>query len=247
MEGHYEMGLPSTEELIPITQSLITPELAFAFEITLEKSLIDLNRVSFEDCPTKCPKDDGDKFDGLSLRLFSSLKRGGDSLESNEENSGSKGENGRNRAVKRPRLVWTPELHKRFVDVIEHLGINKAVPKTIMEMMNVEGLTRENVASHLQKYRIYLKRVEGLANEANSATRRAPTLFEYDGLSSTQTPIPMTLPQVHFPGTSLPLMPMSMVGPSFGAYGGGFGPNLSGFNCGIESGGFDVLGNPQRG
>ncbi len=25
--------------------------------------------------------------------------------------------------------------------------------------MNVEGLTRENVASHLQKYRLYLKRL----------------------------------------------------------------------------------------
>ena len=26
--------------------------------------------------------------------------------------------------------------------------------------MSVEGLTRENVASHLQKYRLYLKRVQ---------------------------------------------------------------------------------------
>lgn len=34
-----------------------------------------------------------------------------------------------------------------------------AVPKRILEIMNVGGLTRENVASHLQKYRLYLKRV----------------------------------------------------------------------------------------
>ena len=33
-----------------------------------------------------------------------------------------------------------------------------AVPKTIMHLMNVEGLTRENVASHLQKYRLQLKK-----------------------------------------------------------------------------------------
>ncbi|MCO5574131.1 hypothetical protein L7F22_027910 [Adiantum nelumboides] len=64
------------------------------------------------------------------------------------------------RTLKRPRLVWTPQLHKRFVDAVSQLGIKNAVPKTIMQLMNVEGLTRENVASHLQKYRLYLRRVQ---------------------------------------------------------------------------------------
>ena len=41
---------------------------------------------------------------------------------------------------------------------VAHLGDKGAVPKAIVRLMNVEGLTRENVASHLQKYRIYLKR-----------------------------------------------------------------------------------------
>lgn len=53
------------------------------------------------------------------------------------------------RAIKKPRLVWTKELHRRFVDAVNHLGVDKAVPKTIMHLMNVDGLTRENVASHL--------------------------------------------------------------------------------------------------
>jgi hypothetical protein len=46
-----------------------------------------------------------------------------------------------------------------------------AVPKTIMQLMNVEGLTRENVASHLQKYRLYLRQRfqnEGVAAPSSS-------------------------------------------------------------------------------
>lgn len=41
-----------------------------------------------------------------------------------------------------------------------------------MQLMSVDGLTRENVASHLQKYRLYLKRMQGLAggSAADSAT-----------------------------------------------------------------------------
>ncbi|KAK2975276.1 hypothetical protein RJ640_001136, partial [Escallonia rubra] len=45
-------------------------------------------------------------------------------------------------AVKRPRLVWTPQLHKRFVDVVAHLGIKNALPKTIMQLMNVDARER---------------------------------------------------------------------------------------------------------
>ena len=70
------------------------------------------------------------------------------------------------RVSKKPRLVWTPELHMRFMNAVNHLGIKRAVPKTILSLMNVEGMTRENVASHLQKYRLYLKRLAGLSPNA---------------------------------------------------------------------------------
>lgn len=62
---------------------------------------------------------------------------------------------------KRVRLVWTQELHNRFINALSHLGLKHAVPKNILTMMNVEGMTRENVASHLQKYRLYLKKIGG--------------------------------------------------------------------------------------
>ena len=38
------------------------------------------------------------------------------------------------RALKRPRLVWTPQLHQRFVDAVNQLGLKNAVPKTIMQV-----------------------------------------------------------------------------------------------------------------
>ncbi|KAF7813243.1 putative two-component response regulator ARR21 [Senna tora] len=52
---------------------------------------------------------------------------------------------------KKPKVVWTTALHNRFLLAIRQIGMNKAVPKKILELMNVPGLTRENVASHLQK------------------------------------------------------------------------------------------------
>ncbi|KAL5983629.1 hypothetical protein ACLOJK_017719 [Asimina triloba] len=62
-------------------------------------------------------------------------------------------------ATKKPRVVWSVDLHQQFVAAVNQLGIDKAVPKKILELMNVPGLTRENVASHLQKYRLYLRRL----------------------------------------------------------------------------------------
>ncbi|XP_057965529.1 two-component response regulator ARR1-like [Malania oleifera] len=72
--------------------------------------------------------------------------------------------------LKKPRVVWSPELHREFVAVVDELGIDKAVPKKILEYMNVPGLTRENVASHLQKYRLYLRRKNGTTQNQNGCT-----------------------------------------------------------------------------
>lgn len=48
-------------------------------------------------------------------------------------------------------------------------GVKNAVPKTILQLMNVDGMTRENVASHLQKYRLYLKKLGGYAANAKTS------------------------------------------------------------------------------
>lgn len=66
---------------------------------------------------------------------------------------------------KKPRVVWSVDLHRKFVAAVNKLGIDKAVPKKILDLMNEEKLTRENVASHLQKFRLYLKRISCVANQ----------------------------------------------------------------------------------
>ncbi|XP_058757869.1 two-component response regulator ARR2-like isoform X2 [Vicia villosa] len=71
--------------------------------------------------------------------------------------------------LKKPRVVWSVELHQQFVAAVDQLGIDKAVPKKILELMNVPGLTRENVASHLQKYRLYLRRLSGVSQHQNNS------------------------------------------------------------------------------
>ncbi|KAI3796942.1 hypothetical protein L1987_39629 [Smallanthus sonchifolius] len=48
---------------------------------------------------------------------------------------------------------WTQELHEIFVNAVSQLGEGRCSPKKILDLMGVPGLTRKQVASHLQKYR----------------------------------------------------------------------------------------------
>ena len=77
---------------------------------------------------------------------------------------------------KKQRVVWSVEMHQQFVNAVNILGLEKAVPKRILDLMNVEGLTRENVASHLQKYRLYLKRVEGVQSGRGGRIPKPPVV-----------------------------------------------------------------------
>ncbi|GMI95052.1 hypothetical protein HRI_003174500 [Hibiscus trionum] len=92
-------------------------------------------------------------------------KRKDQSEDEEEEGDDNEDDNEDSSTQKKPRVVWSGELHRKFVAAVNHLGLEKSVPKKILDLMNVEGLSRENVASHLQKYRLYLKRLSTVATQ----------------------------------------------------------------------------------
>ncbi|GAV65508.1 Myb_DNA-binding domain-containing protein [Cephalotus follicularis] len=61
---------------------------------------------------------------------------------------------------RKARRCWSPDLHRRFVNALQMLGGPQAVatPKQIRELMKVDGLTNDEVKSHLQKYRLHTRR-----------------------------------------------------------------------------------------
>ncbi|GAB2269666.1 hypothetical protein Dimus_004588 [Dionaea muscipula] len=96
--------------------------------------------------------------DDQDVQLSRKRKGSGDEDEEDERDDDSH-ENEDSATQKKPRVIWSKDLHEKFVSAVEELGKDKAFPKKILDLMKVEGLTRENVASHLQKYRIFLKKL----------------------------------------------------------------------------------------
>ncbi|KAI4969625.1 hypothetical protein ZWY2020_000539 [Hordeum vulgare] len=76
---------------------------------------------------------------------------------------------------KKRRVEWTIELHNKFLEAINQIGLDRAVPKKILELMHVDYLTRESIASHLQKYRLHLKKVK--SNPNGNAYERRNSLY----------------------------------------------------------------------
>lgn len=66
--------------------------------------------------------------------------------------------------ARKARRCWSPELHRQFVAALNQLGGPQvATPKQIRELMKMDGLTNDEVKSHLQKYRLHNRRAPGSA------------------------------------------------------------------------------------
>ncbi|KAL3633899.1 hypothetical protein CASFOL_022661 [Castilleja foliolosa] len=75
---------------------------------------------------------------------------------------------------KKQRCCWSPDLHRIFVHALDELGgAEVATPKKILEKMKVEGLTNDEVKSHLQKYRIHIRT---LASASSAGPANSPWL-----------------------------------------------------------------------
>ncbi|XP_039822443.1 transcription factor NIGT1-like [Panicum virgatum] len=88
------------------------------------------------------------------------------------------GEEGQSQAqapARKPRRCWAPELHRRFLQALQQLGgSHVATPKQIRELMKVDGLTNDEVKSHLQKYRLHTRRPNAAATVQSTGTSTAP-------------------------------------------------------------------------
>jgi SHAQKYF class myb-like DNA-binding protein len=63
-------------------------------------------------------------------------------------------------------VVWDALLHLRFMEACMALGVDVVTPKALLQALDEAWLSRENVASHLQKYRLALRKMAGLAPTA---------------------------------------------------------------------------------
>ena len=141
------------------------------------------NSISSEsdDAIQKLPSGDADKGEKIEAnrrkKHSKKNKRVVDVADEDNENTS---------AQKKLRVRWCGQLHRKFVEAVSQIGIDNkfshfmalsinnssvkyvslnkyfvvvntgTIPKKILEVMNVEGLTREHVASHLQVWFLLL-------------------------------------------------------------------------------------------
>ncbi|KAK8657624.1 hypothetical protein V6N13_035854 [Hibiscus sabdariffa] len=100
-----------------------------------------------------------------------------------EANNGttSKKDEKESQAQRKARRCWSPELHRRFLHALQQLGgSHVATPKQIRELMKVDGLTNDEVKSHLQKYRLHTRRPS--PSVQHNANPQAPQFVVVGGI-----------------------------------------------------------------
>ncbi|KAG5234518.1 two-component response regulator ARR [Salix suchowensis] len=114
-------------------------------------------------------------------------------------------------ATKKQKLIWTNALHNRFLQAIHHIGLDSC-SKRILECMSVRGLAREHIASHLQKYRIFLRKVAergGISSRRLSGRALGSNLAPFSMLKNVQreySPVTRASIQPGLGGSTIPAL-----------------------------------------
>ncbi|KAL0698474.1 hypothetical protein Bca4012_054596 [Brassica carinata] len=88
---------------------------------------------------------------------------------------------------KEQRRRWSQDLHRKFVDALQMIGGSQvATPKQIRDEMKVDGLTNDEVKSHLQKYRMHIRKHPLSSSEQPRETQSLISLSRSD---SPQSPL----------------------------------------------------------
>ncbi|PIA30421.1 hypothetical protein AQUCO_05600105v1 [Aquilegia coerulea] len=166
-------------------------ELKNIWQHVLRKKIHEVKDIESYECVEDVPMmingsnifDDGQS---LSVSDFSSVKKRKDMENKDHDNQDFNDL----LSGKKARVLWSVDLHQKFVNAVDQIGLDKVGPKKILDLMNVPWLTRENVASHLQKYRLYLSRLQrqnepitsfGVIKQSDFTTNDPPTCFGLQG------------------------------------------------------------------
>ncbi|KAL0877584.1 hypothetical protein Bca101_027290 [Brassica carinata] len=84
---------------------------------------------------------------------------------------------------RKQRRCWSPELHRRFLHALQQLGgSHVATPKQIRDHMKVDGLTNDEVKSHLQKYRLHTRRPAASMTAQGNGNSQQPQFVVVGGI-----------------------------------------------------------------
>ncbi|KAL9993714.1 putative transcription factor MYB-HB-like family [Helianthus debilis subsp. tardiflorus] len=151
-----------------------------------------------------------------SFHLFEKKKISVSSSSDTDGGGGSGGNDGgdKGRSNKKERRCWSPELHRRFLHALQQLGgAHVATPKQIREIMKVNGLTNDEIKSHLQKYCLHTRRLNPTIENVDTHTPQLvvvgriwmpPTGYTPNASSSTLTNDVNSSKVVYAPIASLP-------------------------------------------
>ncbi|KAF8087550.1 hypothetical protein N665_0578s0003 [Sinapis alba] len=91
---------------------------------------------------------------------------------------------------KEQRRRWSQDLHRKFVDALQRIGGSQvATPKQIRDMMKVDGLTNDEVKSHLQKYRMHIRKHPlSSSDQTGLLERETQSLISLSRSDSPQSP-----------------------------------------------------------